>query len=632
MFSSIGTFDYNPSFSSGEPNANRVILVPLTGALAQNVYAVQINWDLQGSQPKNGWEGYAEVSVNGVASAPRPVLISDINPLTAEDVVGSSLTLTAGFSGATGYQWQKNGTNISGANSATLTLNNLQQSDTATNGGYRLVASNGAGNSVTRGCTLVVNPAPTPVGNVTVAFANQTSDSATFTTTWDTSAFASSLISGATPSDFGPGNFTDPDGNPISLNQAGGLPVLTDGGYGSVVNGGTHPAFATGGPDAGQYVVYTLPPNANGYDITNILIASGWNDDGRNANWSTVSYSTTTNPGIFLPIAVVTNRPTLGNKSQIRATLTPVAGVLAGNVFALKVDFESPSGIPNGYSGFSQINVLGSASAAPAPGGPVITLEHEENSNIWTVETPNLIANQLPTSQGPGVFTSEGCNVTNMTDGVLGFGSAFGASCGSDTNSSVSSVTFNSVAGWNLTNIVVYTLWHDYGRDGQFYNLSYSTLAAPTTFLPLASVAYNPFVPHDGRDSGNRVAIAPPIGQSLLASNVAAVKFDFTLQGSQDFSWSGYTEIVLQGVSLAAPVSVPPGLNPVRVSGGNLILTGTNGTPNAGYTLLTATNVTTPIVNWVTNTTGTLDGTGAFSNAIPVDVTERTRFFQLRMP
>ena len=70
----------------------------------------------------------------------------------------------------------------------------------------------------------------------------------------------------------------------------------------------------------------------------------------------------------------------------------------------------------------------------------------------------------------------------------------------------------------------------------------------------------------------------------------------------------------------------------MRVSGGNLILTGTNGTPNAGYTLLTATNVTTPIVNWVTNTTGTLDGTGAFSNAIPVDVTERTRFFQLRMP
>jgi len=29
-----------------------------------------------------------------------------------------------------------------------------------------------------------------------------------------------------------------------------------------------------------------------------------------------------------------------------------------------------------------------------------------------------------------------------------------------------------------------------YGRDGQFYNLSYSTWSAPTTFLPLASVAY----------------------------------------------------------------------------------------------------------------------------------------------
>jgi hypothetical protein len=629
VFSSIGTFNYNPTFGGGVPNANRVILVSLTGALAQNVHSIQINWDLQGSQPKNGWEGYSEVSVNGAASAPRPVLTADINPLTAADVVGSSLTLSAGFSGATSYQWQKNGTNISGANSATLTLSNLQLSDTATNGGYRLVAANGAGTSVTRGCSLVVSPVPAAVNNAIVAFANQTGDAATFTTTWDTSAFASSLISGAAPSDFGPGNFTDPDGNPASFNLAGGLPVLTDGDYGSTVNGGTHPAYATCGPTAGQYVVFTLPPNANGYDLTNILIASGWNDDGRNANWSTISYSTATNPAMFFPIAVVTNRPTLGTKSQIRATLTPAAGVLAANVYAIKVDFEFPEGIPNGYSGFSQINVLGAASAAPAPAAPVITVQHEENSTTWTVETPNLIANQLPSSQGSGVFTGEGCNVTNLTDGILGFGAAFGAACGTDPGASVSSITFNSGAGWDLTNIVVYTLWHDFGREGQFYHLSYSTLSAPTTFLPLASVAYNPFVIHDGRDSGNRVAITPAMGQTLLASNVAAVKFDFTLQGSQDFSWSGYTEIVLQGSNLAAPAA--PVLNPVTVSGGSLILTGT-GAANYGYTVITTTNLLTPQANWTVSATGVTDGAGVFSNSVPVGATDPSRFFRVRMP
>ncbi len=627
-FSSIGTFDYNPTFSSGEPNANRVTLVPVSGALAQNVAAVQINWDLQGSQPKNGWEGYAEVSVNGTASAPRPVLTQDINPLTAEDVVGSSLILNAAFSGATGYQWQKNGTDIPGANSATLTLSNLQQSDTATNGGYRLVASNGAGNSVTRGCTLVVNPAPAPVGNTTIAIANQTSDSATFTPTWDTSDFAASLINGLSPSDAGPGNFTDPDVNPVSFNQAGGLPVLTDGGYGSIVNGGTHPAFATCGPTAGEYVIYTLPANANGYNLTNILVASGWNDDGRNANWCTVSYSTVANPGIFLPLAVVTNRPTLGNKAEIRATITPVAGALANNVYALMVSFEWPQGIPNGYSGFSQINAFGSPSASLPPAGPVITLQHEENTDSFVLETPNLIANQLPGSFGSGVFTLEGCAQAGMTDGVLSFGgNANSASCGAN-GLAVPWVIFNSGTGWDLTNIVVYSLWHDYGRDGQFYNVSYSTVSAPTTFVPLASVVYNPFVPHDGRASGNRVAIAPAVGQFLLASNVAAVKFDFTLQGGQDFGWSGYSEIVLQGSNLAAP-ALP--VVSSTAAGGNLILTGTGGTPNYGYTILTSTDLLAPVGSWTVSATGVTDGTGAFSNAIPINVSQPARFFRIRM-
>jgi hypothetical protein len=288
----------------------------------------------------------------------------------------------------------------------------------------------------------------------------------------------------------------------------------------------------------------------------------------------------------------------------------------------------SPAG-ENGFSGYSEIAVYGSASATAAPAGPMITVVHEEFTDSFTVETPNLIANQLPSSTGPGVFTEEGCNVTNLTDGVIGFGSAFGASCGDD-GIAVPWIIFNSAFGWDLTNIVVYTLWQDYGRDGQFYNLSYSTWYAPTTFLPLATVAYNPAVPHDGRASGNRIAIAPAIGQSVLASNVAALKFDFTSQGTRDFSWSGYSEIVLQGSNLALPR--PPTINPITVSGGNLILTGTGGTPNFSYTWLTTTNLKTPIASWTTNFTGVLDGSGAFSNAIPISAATPASFFRLRMP
>jgi hypothetical protein len=652
VFNNLISVDYLPSDPNGTQSATRTTLTPASGAMAQNVYAIEFNFNNQGSPPKNNWEGYSEIVVAGQTSPPVPVLLTN-PPATAEDVIGSSLILSASFSGATSYQWLKNGTNLPAATSPTLTLNNLQLSDTATNGGYELVAFNASGSNVSASCNVFVDPTPTSVGNVVTAFAYQTSAANGFGPTWDTSALGSSLIFGQNPPSGGydpTGNFNDPDNNPISFDMAGGLPVLTDGDYGVFANTGAHPAFATCGDSAGEYVIYTLGANTNGYDVSSIQVAGGWNDNGRDSQFYTILYSTPANPTMFFPLNAVANDLSSGNtngggngravgsagdETAVRATMTPVAGVLASNVSAIFVDYQFPAGVPNGYSGYSEISFFGSASANPPPAGPVITTQHEETNNVFVLETNNLIANQLPSSVGPGVFTGEGCNETNLTDGVLGFGAAFSAACGDDTNASVSWIVFSSTnsTGWNLTNIVVYTLWHDYGRDGQYYNLSYSTLSAPNTFLPLASVAYNPFVPHDGRASGNRVQIAPPVGQSLLASNVAAVKFDFTSQGTEDFSWSGYTQIVLQGTNLPVVVApTPPTFSTPTILGGNLILTGTGGTPFAGYTLLTASNLATPLSNWTTNTTGTLNSTGSFSNGVPISTPPPARFFRLRIP
>jgi hypothetical protein len=206
-----------------------------------------------------------------------------------------------------------------------------------------------------------------------------------------------------------------------------------------------------------------------------------------------------------------------------------------------------------------------------------------------------------------------------------------GASCGGTGEGGGTFITYTPASGsWDLTNIVVYTGWGDFGRAGQFYNLSYSTVAAPTTFIPLASITYDPNY-NDGTPWATSVTIAPPIGQTFLATNVAAVNFDFTPQGTQDFGFSSYTEIVLQGTNVPSTVVQLPSPLPIKISGGNLILTGTGGTPNSGYTWLTTTNLTAPI-NWTTNTTGTLDGAGAYSNSIPVNTSTPVRFFQLRLP
>lgn len=114
-------------------------------------------------------------------------------------------------------------------------------------------------------------------------------------------------------------------------------------------------------------------------------------------------------------------------------------------------------------------------------------------------------------------------------------------------------------------------------------------------------------------DSSNQVL-------SVETSLAAAATFYLAAQ---------YNAVVVATVS-SEPA--PPVLAAPKLAGGNLILTGTGGTPGSGYTWLEATNLVTPVV-WTTNFTGTLDGTGSFSNSIPVNATQQGGvFYRLRLP
>jgi hypothetical protein len=113
---------------------------------------------------------------------------------------------------------------------------------------------------------------------------------------------------------------------------------------------------------------------------------------------------------------------------------------------------------------------------------------------------------------------------------------------------------------------------------------------------------------------------------------------DYTVSFTTGASVSGDLTVelsVLDALSIQADFSnvqltkaTVPVINKPILSGGNLILTGTVGAAGGGYLLLTTTNLVSPIV-WTTNTTGTLDGTGSFSNAIPVTASRPTSFFKL---
>jgi hypothetical protein len=129
------------------------------------------------------------------------------------------------------------------------------------------------------------------------------------------------------------------------------------------------------------------------------------------------------------------------------------------------------------------------------------------------------------------------------------------------------------------------------------------------------------------------------------SANLTAVNtcFDFTTQGSPDYPGGigdvGSPWSVTWGdpsadasFTYVTAATTPPVVNHPAISGGNLILTGSGGTAGAGYTWLTSTNVASPIASWTTNSTGNFDGSGDFSNAIPVIRSVPAKFFRLRTP
>ena len=117
---------------------------------------------------------------------------------------------------------------------------------------------------------------------------------------------------------------------------------------------------------------------------------------------------------------------------------------------------------------------------------------------------------------------------------------------------------------------------------------------------------------------------SPAIGGYIIGTFTAsATTQSFTVHTTVD---GQYNAILLEKF-----VAVPPTLATPTVSGGSLILTGTGGMPNSPYTWLSSTNLSAPI-SWTTNSTGTLDGAGDFSNSIPISVATPVSFFRMRLP
>jgi hypothetical protein len=240
----------------------------------------------------------------------------------------------------------------------------------------------------------------------------------------------------------------------------------------------------------------------------------------------------------------------------------------------------------------------------------------------WTVITNgSLIAGQLPISMS-GNFSEElpGRNVISLTtSNNLGLTKVSGTSgyttstnyvtCGNGNAAGsvlIYSLT-NSSNGYDLTNITVYGGWADNGRDQQAYTVYYSTVAAPTNFIQLTSVSYNPSIANNIQ-SATRLTLTSSIG--VLATNVAALKFGFTSPSSEN-GYCGYAAITVFGTASVIP---PAALGVTTMDGqAGLILNLGGLVTGQSYTLQSATNLTGSAWSTETNFVAT-QSVAAFTN------------------
>jgi starvation-inducible outer membrane lipoprotein len=366
-----------------------------------------------------------QIGLTGLTISPSPQVTTNTLPVTAADVAGSQVTFAAAFAAGVpmAFQWQKLGggvTNkIPGATNTTLTLANLQLTNA---GSYQLQASNVFGMAVSAPSSLTVSSVPAAVNNVITTYAAQTglgSVNTNFVPTWTVAP--GSLIFGQSPSSVGSGNF--------SLYGAGVVAVLTDGAFGSlnywpgVGSSTTEVTCGTVAGGAGQSVTYTLAGSANGCNLTNIVVYGGWGDAGRDQQAYTVYYSTVAAPAAFIELSTVNYTPANASAVQCatRATLVPASGALATNVAAVKFNFTAPAG-ENGFEGYSEIELFGTANIAPAT--PETLNARFLTPDSFVINIGSLVAGrnymlQSTTSLASGVWTTETNFIATQTAAAL---------------------------------------------------------------------------------------------------------------------------------------------------------------------------------------------------------------------
>jgi fibronectin-binding autotransporter adhesin len=301
----------------------------------------------------------------------------------------------------------------------------------------------------------------------------------------------------------------------------------------------------------------------------------------------------------------------------------------------------------NTYTGTTTIGV--SNAVTVGAGGTTGTLGTGDTTDNWTL-TFNLTGSY---SYG-GVISGSG-SVAKTASGTVTLTGANTYS-GNTTNSAGTLLINNTSGSGTGTGNVAVNSGSTLGGNGFISGAVTINSGATLAPGPMASSVGTLTINNNLSIAGN-VAIA--INKSLSPSNSAVV-----VTGTLANTGSGTLKVSNLGPALAVGdrfqiFSEPLTGNAMTVSGGgaiwnnnlavdgsisvaavpipvitsfsfiagNLVLAGTNGNPSDGFSVLTSTNVATPLTNWTTFTTGSYNGSGNFAVTNAITKTAPAQFF-----
>lgn len=313
------------------------------------------------------------------------------------------------------------------------------------------------------------------------------------------------------------------------------LAVLTDGTVG--IEAGTDHG-ASVGPANGTSITYALDLTGHptGRDITSFDSYCAWDNSGRDNQNYMLQYSTVANPGTFITISTV-NVQTQADRST-HTRLTDDTGFLATGVHSVRLIFDRQENSWVGYREF----VLQDAPM-------VVSVDNtSRNDNAWpALVGPNLLNGTTATPATANTHENSSPNWATLTDGSLGTADTAGNAQSVTPNNSDSVVfPLDLVAkpeGYDITSFESYSAWGSSGRDDQRYTLEYSTVGAPTTFIPITEV-FNHTEWTGSFDSGRKATRTRVTANGgKLALGVAAIRVTFH---DQENTYTGFREFILR--------------------------------------------------------------------------------------